>query len=86
MRRAVIRWLAVTAVAGPVAMLAAGCVGEGGFARQEPPGMDFYEPYGAEYGDYSSGFEIGPFSHFDDFGRGRGRFGGGFGGRGVGFR
>ena len=76
--------MVAVAVLGPLTALLAGCVGEGGYV-DEYPGAGFYAPYGAEYGAFDSGFEVGPFHRFNDFGGGgfgRGGFGhgGGFGG------
>ncbi len=79
--------MVAVAVLGPLTALLAGCVGEGGYV-DEYPGAGFYAPYGAEYGAFDSGFEVGPFHRFNDFGGGgfgRGGFGrGGFGRGGFG--
>ena len=79
MSRVIRRWVVAAAVFGPLLTLSTGCVGEGGYV-DEYPGSGFYQPYGGDYGAFDSGFEIGPYRRFNDFGGGPigRRFGTGF--------
>jgi hypothetical protein len=70
------RMTPVAVLLGLAVTMAPGCVvGPGGPGYDAfGPGPDYYEPYGADYGDWGPGFLVGPFG---GGGGGRGRMDGG---------
>ena len=69
MSAASLRWPAMALAVGLFAALPSGCVvpGDGGY------GMDYYEPYGVDYGGWGSGYYVAPYGRGDPHaGRGGG--------------
>jgi len=59
------RWSAIASVAGLLTVLLAGCVATGdgygyGYAGGVGIGVDYYEPFGAYYGGWGPGYNVGP--------------------------
>ncbi len=71
------RWLAIACVIVPLTLLASACADGGGYAGGGV-GVDYYEPYGAEYGGWGPGYYVGPYR-----GGGGGHFDGGHPGGGA---
>jgi hypothetical protein len=58
-----LRWSVVALVVGLFAALASGCVVTGGGYGYDGGvgiGVDYYEPYGGDYGGWGPGYRVGP--------------------------
>lgn len=53
-------WVAIASVIVPLTLLASACADGGGYV-DGGVGVDYYEPYGAEYGGWGSGYYVGPY-------------------------
>lgn len=62
-----------------LSLVLAGCVVPGGYGYDGGVGVDYYEPFGTEYGGWGPGYLVGP-------GRGGDRRGGDGGGGGHAYR
>jgi hypothetical protein len=61
-----LRWLAIAFVIGLFTTLSSGCAvtGDGygyGYDGDVGIGLDYYEPYGGDYGGWGSGYHVGPY-------------------------
>ena len=59
-----VRWSAIAFVIGLFTALSSGCVvpGDGyGYDARVGIGLDYYEPYGAFYGGWGPGYNVGPY-------------------------
>ena len=62
LRRPAIRFTAFALAIGLSAALPSGCVAPGyGYDDGGSVGVDYYEPYGADYGGWGSGYRVGPY-------------------------
>ena len=66
MKTLFLRWSAIALVIGLFAALSAGCAvtadGYGyGYDSGVGIGLDYYEPYGADYGGWGPGYRVAPF-------------------------
>ena len=72
-----LRWAASALVIGLFTVLSTGCVVTGGgygYDGGAGIGLDYYEPYGADYGGWGPGYHVAPFrdvDHRPDRGGGR---------------
>lgn len=60
----ILRWSATALVIGLFTVLSSGCVvpdGGYGYGGGVAVGVDYYEPYGANYGGWGPGYQVGPF-------------------------
>jgi hypothetical protein len=60
----ILRWSAIAFVIGLFTALLSGCiVPDGGYGYYDDMGigLDYYEPYGADYGGWRPGYRVGPF-------------------------
>jgi hypothetical protein len=56
------RWSAIVSLFGLFALVSSGCVGPiGGYGYADQMGVDYYEPYGVDYGGWGPGYQVGPF-------------------------
>jgi hypothetical protein len=63
MNTLLVRWSAIALLLGLFTVLSSGCVvpGDGyGYNGDVGVGVDYYEPYGAYYGGWGSGYRVGP--------------------------
>ncbi len=68
------RWSAIVSLFGLLALVSSGCVGSVGGYGYDGYGVDYYEPYGADYGGWGPGYRVGPVrggDHRPDRGPGR---------------
>jgi hypothetical protein len=70
-----LRWFALALMIGLLAVMSFGCVMPGGGYGYGGggSGRGYYEPYGASYGGWSSGYRVAPYhdgDHRQDFGGG----------------
>ena len=59
-----LRWSAIAFVIGLFIVLSTGCAvtaGGYGYDGDVGIGLDYYEPYGADYGGWGPGYRVGPF-------------------------
>jgi hypothetical protein len=69
-----LRWSAIAFVIGLFTALSSGCVVPGdGYDARVGIGLDYYEPFGAVYGGWGPGYNVGPYR---DGGHGPDRRGG----------
>jgi hypothetical protein len=64
MNSLLLRWSAIIFVIGLFTVLASGCVvPAGGYGYDDGVGIgvDYYEPYGAVYGGWGTGYYVGPY-------------------------
>ena len=64
MNAAHLRWSAIALVIGLFMVLSSGCVVTGGgygYDGDVGIGVDYYEPYGVDYGGWGPGYRVGPF-------------------------
>jgi hypothetical protein len=76
MNTLLVRWSAIALLLGLFTVLSSGCVvpGDGyGYNGDVGVGVDYYEPYGAFYGGWGPGYDVGPYR---DGGHGPDRRGG----------
>lgn len=65
MNSLLLRWSAIAFVIGLFAILSSGCAVYGGGYGYDGSvgvgiGLDYYEPYGVEYGGWGPGYRVGP--------------------------
>lgn len=65
-----LRWSAGVVLAGLFMLLSSGCaVYGGGYGYESNVGIDYYEPFGVDYGGWGPGYRVAPFhdggGHFD---------------------
>ena len=63
MNISLLRWSATAVAIGLFMVLATGCVVAGGGYGYDGGvgiGLDYYEPYGADYGGWGPGYRVGP--------------------------
>ncbi len=63
MNISLLRWSAIAFVIGLFTTLSSGCAVTGGgygYNGDVGVGLDYYEPYGGEYGGWGSGYRVGP--------------------------
>ena len=65
------RWSAPAFVIGLFAVLASGCVVPGGGYGEAGYGVDYYEPYGIDYGGWGPGYYVAPYRDRDHHPEGR---------------
>ena len=61
LRHPAIRSAAFVIAIGMSAVLPSGCLAPGGYDDGGTVGVDYYEPYGADYGGWGSGYRVGPY-------------------------
>jgi hypothetical protein len=63
LRHPAIRFAACALAIGLSAALPSGCVATGGYGYDDggSVGVGYYEPYGADYGGWGSGYRVGPY-------------------------
>jgi len=60
----IVRWSAIVCAIGLFTLLPSGCaVTDGGYGYDGSVGIgvDYYEPFGADYGGWGPGYGVGPF-------------------------
>lgn len=62
MNTLIYRWSAIAFVIALFMLLVSGCVAGGGYGYDGNVGVgvDYYEPYGADYGGWEPGYQVGP--------------------------
>ena len=63
MKTLLLRWSAIAFVIGLFTVLSSGCVVTGGGYGYDGGvgiGLDYYEPFGADYGGWGPGYRVGP--------------------------
>jgi hypothetical protein len=74
----ILRRTAIALFIGGCAALPLACVAPGGgyaYDNGVDVGVDYYEPYGADYGGWDSGYQVGPYRDGGHWGGERGRGG-----------
>jgi hypothetical protein len=61
MNTLLLRGTAIAIVMGLLAILSYGCAVSGGGYGYDGGGLDYYEPYGVDYGGWGPGYRVAPF-------------------------